>query len=125
MPDTALKQMYLIAEYCAADLYTGWHLYLRDNNERQQPNANGDWGWIRGVGRRGWEFEPAKKILDELGITITGDGSCDNDGLAEFARRFPIPRQRIGGKPRGCVAVLQGDYRELFLADPAAIGESR
>src|SRR5688572_23564118 len=108
-PAVGPRRVYLIAEYCAHDIYLGWHLYLRDNNKRQQPNANGDWGWIRGVGRRGWEFEPAKAILDELGIAIRGDGSCDDDGLAELARRFPIPRQRIGGKPRGCVAVLEDE----------------
>lgn len=112
------QTMYLIAEYCGADIYMGWHLYLRDNNKRQQRNADGDWGWIRGVGRRGWEHNPAKKLLDSLGITIRGDGTCDDDGIAELSRRFPIPRQRIWGKPRGCIEVLIDECGQMAAANP-------
>lgn len=111
--------MYLITEYCGHDIYMGWHLYLRDNKARQQPNADGGWGWIKGVGRRDWEFSGAKAVFDSLGITIKGDGSCDNDGLAELARRFPIPRQRIWRKPRGCVEVDVDEWGRMTLADPS------
>lgn len=116
------EKLYLITEYCGSEIYMGWHLYLRDNKNRQQRNADGGWGWIHGVGRRGWETTQAKKIFDQLGITITGDGSCDHDGLAELARRFPIPRQRIWKKPRGCVEVISDEWGRLALADPVFAG---
>lgn len=98
--------MFLIAEHCDAEFYSGWHLYLRDNKNRQQRNADGDWGWIRGLNRYPNLAQP---VLDELGIVIRGDGTCDDDGVAEIARQFPIPRQRVGGMPRGCIAVIVGD----------------
>ena len=91
---------FLIAEYCEAPFYMGWHLYLRDNKEIQKRNRDGTWGWLSGVHRQG--ENPAQQIFDELGIEIKGDGTCDYDGIAEIARRFPMPQQMIGGKPRGC-----------------------
>lgn len=110
-----MTHMYLIAEYCNAQFYTGWHLYLRDNNNRQQRNADGEWGWIRGFGRRD-SNGPVRKFLASLGIQIRGDGTCDNDGIAEFAKRFSLGRQRIGGKPRGCLEVTVGEWGEIELA---------
>lgn len=120
------KRMYLIAEYCDANFYTGWHLYLRDNNKRQQPNANGEWGWIRRIGVDRWGYRNAGDVLDflaTLGITIKGDGTCDDAGIGEFARRFPLGRQRIGGKPRGCVEVIvKGNWNIVVgLAIPAQV----
>jgi hypothetical protein len=96
MPDEE-REMFLITEYCPSEIYTGWHLYLRDNNGRQQRNADGDWGWLC---RGHYKQSRAHEFLATLGITVKGDGTCDGDGYAEVARRFPIPRQRIGGKPR-------------------------
>lgn len=110
--------MFLIAEYCDHDFYNGWHLYLRDSKGRQQRNADGEWGWIRRIGRRGESFT-GQAVLAELGITIRGDGTCDDDGIAEIARRFPIPRQRIGGKPRGCVEVVIDDEGRIRLPETA------
>jgi len=87
--------MYLIAEYCDGTYYVGWHLYYRDS-ESFQRNSDGEWGWIR---------EPTKdmkliKFLSSLGITISGDGTTDRDGIAEFARRFPLKWKNSGGSMR-------------------------
>ena len=95
---------FLIAEYCEAPLYMGWHLYLRDNKEIQKRNRDGTWGWLRGVHRQG--ENPVQQIFDELGIEIKGDGTCDYDGIAEIARRFPMPGQLAGSRPRGCIEVV-------------------
>lgn len=103
---------FLIAEYCASQFYMGWHLYVRDSKGRQQRNTDGGWGWIRSIGRYP---HCAEGVLRELGIVIRGDGTCDDDGIAEIARRFPIPRQRIGGKPRGCIEVLVNEEGQLRL----------
>lgn len=108
------KTLYLIAEYCPAQFYMGWHLYLRDSNKRQQRNADGSWGWIRS---RDIKWTGVQRILDELGIVIKGDGTCDYDGIAEIARRFPLGRQRVGGKPRGCVELIQCDDGSLAIAE--------
>ena len=45
------------------------------------------------------------KILSSIGIEITGDGSCDDDGIAEFAKRYPIKGRRCGGQFRGCLEI--------------------
>lgn len=111
------QSMYLITEFCAADFYNGWHLYLRDNKNRQQRNADGDWGWIR---RSDMRQSAVRKFLATLGIEVTGDGTCNHDGYAEVARRFPIPRQRIGGKPRGCIPVFVGEWGEITSRDESS-----
>ena len=108
---------FLIAEHCNASIYMGWHLYLRDHKEKQKRNDDGDWGWIRGLAR-GRLPESIKEILDHLGIVIRGDGTCDDDGVAEIARRFPIPRERVGGKPRGCIP-LEVDENGIRIATEA------
>lgn len=99
--------MFLITEYCPGPFYMGWHLYLRDSKGRQQRNADGSWGWVRGSSLR---KSPAHEFLATLGIQITGDGTCDHDGYAEVARRYPVPRQRIGKKPRGCIPIFIDEY---------------
>ncbi len=89
----------------------GWHLYLRENIEKHKHNKRGGWGWIK----RPEEDKALQKFLGTLGVIIQGDGTCDYDGIAEIARRFPIPRQRIGGKPRGCIEVVidGGIYKSI------------
>lgn len=104
--------MFLIAEYCTGPFYMGWHLYLRESKGRQKRNADGEWGWLR---RTHNKTDSAHACLAMLGITIEGDGSCDYDGYAEIARRFPIPRQRIGGKPRGCIPVKVDEWGKIEL----------
>lgn len=111
------QEMYLITEYCRGPFYMGWHVYLRDNNKRQQRNSDGEWGWIR----RPRENRELVRFLGSLEIEIRGDGTCDDDGLAEVARRFPIARQRIGGKRRGCIPVLVGRWGELSKRGESSI----
>lgn len=91
--------MFLVAEYCRAPFYMGWHLYLRENRAFKR-NSDGSWGWIRRVHRH-----PVEKFLLSIGITIKGDGICDYDGIAEFARRYPVKGRRCGGRLRGCVEI--------------------
>lgn len=113
MQEGGESMMYLISEYCAHEIYIGWHLYLRDNKDRQKRNADGHWGWLA---RNHYMATTAHRFLRTLGISMVGDGTCDNDGYAEMARRFPIPSQRIGGKPRGCIAVeikANGEFVKL------------
>lgn len=92
--------MFLIAEYCDANYYTGWHLYYRENKSFKR-NRDGSWGWIR----RPREDETITKFLAALGIFITGDGTCDNDGIAKFAKLFPLKGKKCGGKIRGGVRI--------------------
>lgn len=94
------KDMFLVAEYCRGPFYMGWHLYLRENRVFRR-NSNGGWGWIRRVR----ENSQVMFFLSSLGISITGDGTCDDDGIAEIARRYPIKGRRCGGKLRGCIKV--------------------
>lgn len=103
--------MFLISEYCGGTFYSGWHLYLRESAERQKRNSDGDWGWLR----RDWHEKHAHVFLATIGIILKGDGSCENDAYAEMAARFPIPRQRIWGKPRGCIPVNVGEFGEITL----------
>ena len=53
--------------------------------------------------------------FDVIGITICGDGTCDDDGYAEFAHRFPFKGERIGGKIRGGIMVVVNEYGEISL----------
>ena len=92
--------MFLIAEYCDAIYYTGWHLYYRDSKSFKL-NSDGGWGWIR----RPRENERIKEFLLSLGIIFKGDGTCDDDGIAEFAKLFQIKGKKCGGKMRGGVEI--------------------
>lgn len=104
---------FLITEYCGAAFFMGWHIYLRDNKNRQQRNVDGDWGWLN---RSHYGRSSAERILAELGIMSRGDNSCDDGAFSELSRRFPIGRQRIWKKPRGCIPVIVGEYGEIKLA---------
>jgi len=95
--------MFLIAEYCEGPFYMGWHLYLRENRVFRR-NLDGGWGWIRRI-----ETDSAVAVfLSSIGITISGDGTCDYDGIAELSRRYPIKGRRRGGRLRGCIEVQVG-----------------
>jgi hypothetical protein len=94
--------MWLIAERCDAEIYTGWHIYLRDSSDFRR-NADGSWGWIRS--RDHWLLPSIHALLATMGIVMRprGDGTCDDDGYAEFARRHPL------GDGRGGIAVVVSD----------------
>ena len=102
--------MFLVAEYCAADMFEGWHLYLRDTARRQR-NADGSWGWIR-------SRECRAACLAKFGIELRGDGTTDDDGVAEFAKRFQVDTT-AGGRPRGCVEFEADEETETdWVLDP-------
>lgn len=116
VPVESARDGWLVAELCENALYNGWHLYLRDT-DRHQRNADGSWGWLR----RGNELvAPAHAALAELGILMRrgGDGTCDDDGYAELARRHPIRKSRS----RGGVAIrIAGSSITLLAAQCGAI----
>ena len=106
------RPYYLIAEYCRGPFYMGWHLYLRESMDKNKRNSNGSWGWIR----RPKENKTVIEFLNGMGITIQGDGTCDYDGIADIAKRHAIPRQRIGGRPRGCIIIDIDDKGQINRA---------
>lgn len=115
-----MKTMYLVAEYCPGPFYMGWHLYLRESPARRQRNADGEWGWLRRASTR---TSNARDVLRELGITDwVGDETTDAGAYAEFARRFPDGRKRVGGKPRGIVAVhVAADGTIVGAVNPCSV----
>lgn len=102
--------MFLVAEYCRGPFYMGWHLYLRENRTFRQ-NKYG-WGWIRRI-----HEHPVESFLSSLGITIRGDGTCDDDGIAEFAMKYPIKGRRCGGRLRGCLKIEIDNSGEIEMAN--------
>lgn len=101
--------MFLIAEHCSGEFYMGWHLYLRDYRSFRR-NKDGSSGWIRRP-----KNHAANDFLKSIGITIKGDGTCDDDGIAEFANRYPFKGRKCGGKPRGCLEVIVNEFGGLSL----------
>jgi len=57
------------------------------------------------------------EFLSSIGIEIRGDGTCDDDGIAELARRYPIKGRRCGRKLRGCVEVQIDEYDKITFAN--------
>jgi hypothetical protein len=94
-----VRRRYLLAEYCANEIFEGWHLYVRESKRKGQRNKNGDWGWLRGEGVQ-WYND----FLSKFGIKIKGDGTCNGDGIDKIAKKFPL-RSFCGGKPRGCIEI--------------------
>jgi hypothetical protein len=120
---TEPKQLFMIAEYCAGPFYMGWWLYLRESKERQKRNADGEWGWVRyspsecNLDRTtGTSLHPCRQVFEALGIEGDLRGGCgDESAIARFAFAHRIPRQRIGGKPRGCVPVQRDEWGTITL----------
>lgn len=108
-PLVSVDKMFLIAEYCRGPFYMGWHLYLRDYRAFRR-NKDGSWGWIR-MGGWSWMQPRVLKFLQSIGIDIRGDG------IAEFARRYPIKGRRCGGKLRGCIEVKIDEFDEITIKD--------
>jgi hypothetical protein len=123
-----MKTLFLIAEYCPGPFYMGWHLYLREHVDKRTRNADGEWGWLRyspndewrdkQQGRQPSAFHPARKVMNQLGFPGRISGGDGDDGeIAKFAFKHRLPRQRVGGKPRGCVRVVKDEYGKLSLAE--------
>ena len=120
--------LYLITEYCPGPLFMGWHLYLRESRDRRRRNSGvsgftmeGEWGWSH---EWHWEAE-AKKLLAALGLRSVADDSTDGGMYAGLARLHPIGREKIGGKPRGCVPVkiVEHDgFEHIELAEELSAG---
>lgn len=104
-----IRTKYLIAEYCPGPFYMGWHIYLRDHRVFRR-NNDGSWGWIR---MSGWSWMQSRvlKFLRSVGIEIR------DDGIAEFARRYPIHGRCCGGRGRGCVEIEIDEFDEIRLAN--------
>ena len=84
-----MKRVYILPEYCDADLFTGWHLYERDRRDGS-PNDDGSWGWLR----RGISLRELARLLPDLpqpiGISDTfKDIEWHNRFVAAFVDRFP------------------------------------
>ena len=93
----------------------GWHLYLRDYRAFRR-NKDSSWGWIRMRGGS-WMQPRVIEFLSSIGIEILGDGTCDHDGIKEFAKRYPIKGRRCGGKWRGCLEVEVDEFDIIKLAN--------
>jgi len=65
-----------------------------------------------------WMQPRVSNFLSSIGIEIHDDGTCDDNEIAEFARRYPIKGRRCGGKLRGCLEVEVDEFDEIRLADP-------
>lgn len=105
------ENLWLIAEYCDHEfLFVGWHLYLRESRAYQRRNKDGDWGWIRRP-----KESSAGELLAGIGCAIKSDGTMSNDGVAKFARQFPLKGRLVGGHVRGCLRVSKGEYGKLSI----------
>jgi hypothetical protein len=104
--------VWLVAEYCGHNFYMGWHLYERENPGYQKRNANGDWGWVR-PGDIGACH--VVEFFKTLGITLQGDWTCPEYGIAEFVKRYPLKGRRVWGERRGGVEVTRGYWDDLAL----------
>ena len=111
-------RLFLLAEFCGHDLFHGWHLYLRESKDKHRQNEGKtrytgfDWGWSH---KWFWETE-ALRLVRAAGCIAVGHPNCDDGPFAEMAKRFPIPRERIWKKPRGCIEVILEEDKGLRLA---------
>ena len=116
--------MFLVAEYCRGPFYMGWHLYLRENTAPKR-NSDGGWGWVRGMRYPIGTAYSVVKFLKLIGITISGDGTTDDAGIAEFARRYPVKGRRVGGRLRGRLEVKIDKYDEINMANQSLMTDPK
>jgi len=114
--EPVMSQKWLIAEYCDGSFYMGWHLYLREHREIGRRNADNSWGWIKWTEKDGQH--PARHVFDDMGIKILGDGTCDHQGVAEFAARNKFNGESIGDKSRGGIMVVVDRYGQITGSYP-------
>jgi hypothetical protein len=82
--------VFLYPEYCDADLFTGWHLYLRDRNDGS-PNDDGGWGWVR---RSDMASRSLAALFPELPQLTTYEGveaeiAWHNRFITAFVAKYP------------------------------------
>lgn len=108
-------RIWLVAEYCGSNFYTGWHLYLRETPGYQQRNEDGSWGWIRpgAIGRK-----HIVEFFATLGIELKSDWTCPEYGCAEFVKRYPLKGRKVWGEKRGGVEVLKDYWGTLAIYTP-------
>ena len=106
-------------EFCDHTIYEGWHAYIRGNPEPGARNGPewmthgvDGWGWIR---LSSLKRDAVVRMCAEVGITLKGDWTCDDDGLAELAAKFPLAGDRRGGFP-----ITIGDYGRIERDCPNA-----
>ena len=113
VPLQCLVRRWLIAEYCDADLFEGWHLYLRDADPKNgtKRNSDGSWGWINhGTIKRRAYLE----YLATLGIKGTCDGTMEGGAYHQLAEKYPVDRRRRCGQKVGAVEITIGEYGEIL-----------
>jgi hypothetical protein len=115
-PPVALDRLvrrWLAAEYCDADLFEGWHLYIRDKDPKGGTMRNDDntWGWLRsGSIRR----DAVLRYLATLGITGKCDGTMEGGAYHQLSEKFPVGRRRRCGRKVGAVEILIDDYGRIL-----------
>jgi len=88
--------VWLVAEFCSHDLFHGWWLYCRDNNEKKRNCDDGGWGWLHGE----YPLTRVENLCREMGYSPPPAGRW-SQALAEwFAQTFPdglrVFRDRFG-----------------------------
>ena len=73
---------------------------------KHKRNKDRGWGWVQ------WSSgckHPARNVFTDNNISFIDDGTCDEDGIYELAKKFPL-KSKIGGKIRGCLPVVVDEY---------------
>ena len=121
------NRYYLLAEYCAAYVYTGWWLYCRRRNDGR-PNEGWDrWGWLRDGGPTSKQAE-VRILVASLGYTPPALARNSQAFAEWFAATFPAGlivtideygcytnarrvRRLPGQRRRGAIRTIQGAKR--------------
>ena len=121
-----MTEVFILAEYCAADFYTGWWLYERDHNDGK-PNDRDGWGWMRDGGlysnqqkvnelccrigyeppavrRHGQGFAEWFAATFPNGLRVRASDECDDYELVEIVKRRPRQRRGVIRTIRGAAA---------------------
>lgn len=77
--------MYLLAEYCTAEIYAGWHLYARQYNDGQRNPGWDRWGWLCGDHLR----DRVRRLCVSMGHDPPATGRHSQDLAEWFAATFP------------------------------------
>jgi hypothetical protein len=75
------SRWFVFPEYCGAQFYTGWWLYLRQRTDGTA-NDDGDWGWIR------HNLYDVVELLDDMGVNHPAVRRFERTGEYEFINWF-------------------------------------